>query len=415
MDLAASASAETASWLYDKLPYVRAYLDGPKSLEELQGDVGKPEKGYEVHHIVEQTPAAREGHAREDIDGPDNLSIASPVPLAANSYASLMAKNWGPNATPKSAAFKNMNMVAGQLVTLLNYAGGPGVISSFSMYHPTTGATTKTNGFNGVISVYIDGEATPSLTYDIGGPLGWFQAGGAVWTANMNNAIVGGFSGGTALNSVFSNNFFPIPWRESIVGTFLPAFSINGATVITLNYVLGPYFPFKLCSSVTTYDQAVGAYGGSQYNLDGVSGSGAVQFLNVQGAGHIVFNWLGVYSSVNNDRSFMETNFGLYFDGKASATSLSQTSHALTVVGGNPDLDSSGGEDWFRTAFYGLTGQPVCNSPVCPYATSHPTGLELAHFCLDIQEPRWRPALSDQRSAAMGDGAALYRRKQRDR
>ncbi len=36
-------------------------------------DVGKPEKGYEVHHIVEQTPAAREGHAQEDIDGPDNL------------------------------------------------------------------------------------------------------------------------------------------------------------------------------------------------------------------------------------------------------------------------------------------------------------------------------------------------------
>lgn len=65
--------AESVFRLYDKLPYVRAYLDGPKSLEELQSDVGKPEKGYEVHHIVEQAPAAREGHAREDIDGPDNL------------------------------------------------------------------------------------------------------------------------------------------------------------------------------------------------------------------------------------------------------------------------------------------------------------------------------------------------------
>jgi hypothetical protein len=67
------AGAETASWLYDKLPYIRAYLDGPKPLEELQRDVGKPEKGYEVHHIVEQTPAAQEDHAREVIDGPDNL------------------------------------------------------------------------------------------------------------------------------------------------------------------------------------------------------------------------------------------------------------------------------------------------------------------------------------------------------
>jgi hypothetical protein len=67
------AAAETAGWLYDKLPYIKASRDDPKSLEELQRDVGKPEKGYEVHHIVEQTPAAREGHSREDIDGPDNL------------------------------------------------------------------------------------------------------------------------------------------------------------------------------------------------------------------------------------------------------------------------------------------------------------------------------------------------------
>jgi hypothetical protein len=67
------AAAPETGWLYDKLPSINAYVDGPKSLEELQGDVDKPEKGYDVHHIVEQTPAAREGHPREDIDGPDNL------------------------------------------------------------------------------------------------------------------------------------------------------------------------------------------------------------------------------------------------------------------------------------------------------------------------------------------------------
>ncbi len=70
---ALEAAAETAGWLYDKLPYVRAYLDGPKSLEELQRDVGKPEEGVWRPPIVQQVPAAREGHAREDIDGPDNL------------------------------------------------------------------------------------------------------------------------------------------------------------------------------------------------------------------------------------------------------------------------------------------------------------------------------------------------------
>lgn len=62
------AAAETAAWLYDKYPYIKAYLDEPKSLEELQRDVGKREKAYEVHHIVEQTAAERDGHSREEID-----------------------------------------------------------------------------------------------------------------------------------------------------------------------------------------------------------------------------------------------------------------------------------------------------------------------------------------------------------
>jgi hypothetical protein len=71
--VALEAAAETALWLYDKYPLIKAYLDGPKSLEELQENVGKPGKGYDVHHIVEQTAADREGHSQAEIDGPDNL------------------------------------------------------------------------------------------------------------------------------------------------------------------------------------------------------------------------------------------------------------------------------------------------------------------------------------------------------
>jgi hypothetical protein len=71
--VALESAAETAAWLYDKYPSIKAYLDAPKSLEELQNNVGKPEKGYDVHHIVEQTAADREGHSQAEIDGPDNL------------------------------------------------------------------------------------------------------------------------------------------------------------------------------------------------------------------------------------------------------------------------------------------------------------------------------------------------------
>ncbi|NJO54782.1 MAG: hypothetical protein HC829_08040 [Bacteroidales bacterium] len=45
----------------------------PKTLEELQAAVAVREKGYDIHHIVEQTPADRDSFARTLIDAPENL------------------------------------------------------------------------------------------------------------------------------------------------------------------------------------------------------------------------------------------------------------------------------------------------------------------------------------------------------
>jgi hypothetical protein len=64
---------ETAWWLYESYPYIRSYLDGRKSLNELQDAVSGRQKGYDVHHIVEQTPAENDGFSRDVIDGRDSL------------------------------------------------------------------------------------------------------------------------------------------------------------------------------------------------------------------------------------------------------------------------------------------------------------------------------------------------------
>lgn len=64
---------DAALWIQEGYPYIRAYLDQPKSLDELQQAVSAPQKGYDVHHIVEKTPAAQDGFPRSLIDGPDNL------------------------------------------------------------------------------------------------------------------------------------------------------------------------------------------------------------------------------------------------------------------------------------------------------------------------------------------------------
>ena len=66
--------AEGASWLYDAYPYVRAYFDEPKTLDELRQAVASPETGYNIHHIVEQTPAEQEGYLRHEIDAPEDLA-----------------------------------------------------------------------------------------------------------------------------------------------------------------------------------------------------------------------------------------------------------------------------------------------------------------------------------------------------
>jgi hypothetical protein len=65
---------DIASWVAEGFaPYVEAYSDPPKSLEELQDAVSTPAPGYDVHHIVEQTPAEQDGLPRSLIDSPDNL------------------------------------------------------------------------------------------------------------------------------------------------------------------------------------------------------------------------------------------------------------------------------------------------------------------------------------------------------
>jgi hypothetical protein len=55
-------------------PVIWSYFDSPRSLEELQSNVGDPAPGYDIHHIVEQTSAEQDGFPRSQIDAPENLA-----------------------------------------------------------------------------------------------------------------------------------------------------------------------------------------------------------------------------------------------------------------------------------------------------------------------------------------------------
>ena len=63
------AAAQAADWVR---PYVSAYLQGPKTLEQLQADAKSPGKGFEIHHVVEQTSARQDGFSEAQIESPRN-------------------------------------------------------------------------------------------------------------------------------------------------------------------------------------------------------------------------------------------------------------------------------------------------------------------------------------------------------
>jgi hypothetical protein len=66
-------AVEAGSWVYDHKEEINSFFDPPKSLQELQEAANNPEKGYDVHHIVEQNSAAPDGSEADRIDAPENL------------------------------------------------------------------------------------------------------------------------------------------------------------------------------------------------------------------------------------------------------------------------------------------------------------------------------------------------------
>ena len=65
--------AKLGNWYLTRAYEIASYNDAPKSLPELQQATSTPLPGYDIHHIVEQSQAVREGYPREIIDSNDNL------------------------------------------------------------------------------------------------------------------------------------------------------------------------------------------------------------------------------------------------------------------------------------------------------------------------------------------------------
>lgn len=71
----AGRAIRLAKWLLDFNPFIEAYNDPPRTLDELHARVSEPRLGYDIHHIVEKRPALDDGFAKETVNGPNNLVL----------------------------------------------------------------------------------------------------------------------------------------------------------------------------------------------------------------------------------------------------------------------------------------------------------------------------------------------------
>jgi hypothetical protein len=62
----------TAWRIYEVASDAFTYFDEPKTLEELEQAAKEPKTGYDIHHIVEQTPGRRDGYPETWINSPEN-------------------------------------------------------------------------------------------------------------------------------------------------------------------------------------------------------------------------------------------------------------------------------------------------------------------------------------------------------
>ena len=99
-----------ASWVHDYGPFIQSYIAPPRTLEELQDAVSTPTRGYDIHHIVEQTPAEQDGFPRSQINSRENLVR---IPTGDQRHA-LLSLYDHPNLQVRLKAVKNSLALAPQ-------------------------------------------------------------------------------------------------------------------------------------------------------------------------------------------------------------------------------------------------------------------------------------------------------------
>jgi len=205
---------------------------------------------------------------------------------------------------------ENVSVPAGATLTLANISGS-GVVTTLWV------ALAGTYRKDSVIKIYVDGETTPSITFDMMDTgLGGFVS-GRVSTLHSEVEIV------DSLKQSSFVLYYPIPYSSSIkIDIVAP--SNEGVNVYAqVFYTSDVTYSWRLKSASRTWANHVTVPAGGSYT-----------FLDVQGKGHLLYT---VILWTSSSISPIESDILFYRDGETT-----------------PSIASTGMEDWIHFS-YGVT------------------------------------------------------------
>jgi hypothetical protein len=218
---------------------------------------------------------------------------------------------------------ENITFNHGTTITIASLTGSGMVLGLWA----TTSATDQL-GRDTVVNIYVDGEASPSVTFDFG-------VLGAHWVTTPRRASTTHTSseesvtvGGTIVLK------YPIPYSTSLrIDLVNPSSSIDGHAWGQVLYTEDMTSALRLKSSSVTYKSAVT-----------VAATGNHDFLNLASGNAGVIVWHSLTCAVATSNLFMESDVNIKVDGEAS-----------------PSISATGTEDWFLSGNYYIGG--AANTP----------------------------------------------------
>lgn len=251
------------------------------------------------------------------LSDPDGIPVDHDVSvgfLGGNPFAGLVSHK------TKQARLENVTFNGSTTVTMLDYTGA-GLVSNFWLAVSGNGPNRDT-----IIKIYVDGEVSPSVQFDLGSIGLQFVESGEWSTRHLS---VGGYinvgSGYYWSTLTFK---FPIPFSTRIIITATNPTEVNTTLYSQVFYTTDISSTLRLKSAGITYA-----------DKDTVITGGSYEFLNLaSGSGILVWHSLAE-KAVSADNRFLESNVQVAIDGE-----------------GTPGIISPGTEDWFLSAFYILGG-----------------------------------------------------------